>query len=362
VSVGGVGLVGTGEAARLHVAALAQLGVPIAGVVGSSHSRSKLAAEEFGALRAYDSLARMLADPAIGTVHIATPTGGHAGQVRAALEVGKHVVCEKPLATTIAESAELAGLAERTGTVAAVCYTYRYQRAVAAMRERLSDIGVPTLMRVSFLQSWLLDADPEGWRLDPRRNGPSRVVADIGSHVFDLIGHVRGAAITKVSAVFASAATPSERADGDDIALVHLELADGSVVACDLAQVAIGHHNDLRVEITGHEGAIALDIGRPAELRIAGRAGAWQRVQLGHDQSQDPAAPYVEACAALFERVRRAVDGDEVDYPSFRDCHRTNLVRDAVRRSARSGGWVDVVGAGEEPTSSARLADHAVVM
>src|SRR5215467_8664609 len=113
----GAAVVGTGFIGVVHVEALRRLGVQLHGVVGSSRERAAARANEAGLPPAYPSFEAMLDDPRVEVVHVTTPNHLHHGQVKAALDVGKHVVCEKPLAMTSAQSAELVRLAEATGLV-----------------------------------------------------------------------------------------------------------------------------------------------------------------------------------------------------------------------------------------------------
>src|SRR5262245_47926932 len=118
----GTAVVGTGFIGPVHVEALRRLGRPVAGVLGSTPERSRQMAARLGVQRAYDSLEALRAGPAVGAVHLTTPNRFHFAQCRAALAAGKHVLCEKPLATSSAETAELVALAARSNVAAGVCY------------------------------------------------------------------------------------------------------------------------------------------------------------------------------------------------------------------------------------------------
>src|SRR5690606_15080161 len=122
----------------------------------------------------------------------------------AALGAGKHVVCEKPLATTLEDARALAALAASTGLEATVPFVYRYHRVVREARARIDagDLGPLRLIHGSYLQDWLLDPASNNWRVDPALGGASRVFADIGSHWCDLVEWVGGERFDEVSAVF----------------------------------------------------------------------------------------------------------------------------------------------------------------
>src|SRR5688572_17413113 len=150
------GVVGTGFIGMVHVEALRRLGIAVAGVVGSSPERARAKAEPLG-LAVYDSLEALLADPRVGIVHITTPNHLHYPQVKAVLAAGKHVVCEKPLAITPAESADLLRLAEDSGLVHCTNYNIRFYALCreARARVRRGDLGAVHGVHGVYIQDWL---------------------------------------------------------------------------------------------------------------------------------------------------------------------------------------------------------------
>ena len=173
------GVVGVGFIGVAHVEALRRLGVDVAGVVGSTPERAAAKAETANLPRVYPSYEALLADPAIDAVHIATPNHLHADQVRAALDAGKHVVCEKPLGLDTTETADLLARAEASGLVHAVCFNIRFyplcHQAMAMVAA--GELGEPRLVTGSYLQDWLLLDTDWNWRLEPDqagRLGPAR--------------------------------------------------------------------------------------------------------------------------------------------------------------------------------------------
>ena len=131
----------------------------------------------------------MLEDPRVDVVHLTTPNHLHHAQVKAVLEAGKHVVCEKPLGIDARETAELVSLAERSGLVHAVNFNIRFYPQVqeAAARVRAGALGDVYLISGGYLQDWLLLDTDWNWRLDPAVGGSLRAVGDIGSHWIDLM-------------------------------------------------------------------------------------------------------------------------------------------------------------------------------
>src|SRR5262249_12429644 len=154
---------GTGFIGPVHVEALRRLGRPVVGLLGSSPERSRDAAARLGVARAYDSLDTLLADPAVTAVHLTTPNHFHYAPCKAALAAGKHVLCEKPLVMTAAETAELVALAaspphpqplshqgERgEGVAAGVCYNVRYYPLNLEARQRIAEGGLGRVFHVT---------------------------------------------------------------------------------------------------------------------------------------------------------------------------------------------------------------------
>ena len=122
----GAAVIGTGFIGVVHLSTLRRLGIPIVGVLGSSATRGAERAKALGVAKAYGSLDELLADPAVQVVHVTSPNVAHYPQVKAILAAGKNVICEKPLAMTSAQSAEMVAMARASGKVAAVCYNTRF--------------------------------------------------------------------------------------------------------------------------------------------------------------------------------------------------------------------------------------------
>jgi predicted dehydrogenase len=186
-------VVGPGYIGPVHVDALRRNGVDVVGLVGSGSDAGLTRAELLG-VTAYASLTDALAAGPVDCVHIATPNYLHAPLAREAIEAGKHVVCEKPLAMDAAEGEELLALAEAAGVVHAVNFNFRFYalpRQAKAMVEA-GELGPVSLIHGGYLQDWLLLPTDWNWRLDPDLGGGLRAVADIGSHWLDLMGFVTG--------------------------------------------------------------------------------------------------------------------------------------------------------------------------
>jgi predicted dehydrogenase len=194
---------GTGFMGRVHLEALRRLEFVEAAIAG----RNADAAQRLGAgistfPRITADYRDILRDPAIDAVHICTPNAQHFSMAKEALEAGKHVLCEKPLATSVEEGEELVSLARRQGLRNCVCHNLRYYPMVQQMRRmrEAGDLGEILVVQGTYFQDWLLYDTDWNWRVDAKAGGPSRCMADIGSHWFDMAEHITGLRVTSLCA------------------------------------------------------------------------------------------------------------------------------------------------------------------
>ena len=373
----GAAVVGTGFIGVVHVEALRRLGVQVHGVVGSNRERAAARSREVGLPPPYESFQAMLDDRRVEVVHVTSPNHLHHEQAKAALEAGKHVVCEKPLAMTSQQSAELLRLAESSGRVHAVNFNIRFYPVLQHVRGLIEQNGLGTVRLVSghYLQDWLLLDTDWNWRLDPQLGGDLRAVADIGSHWMDLTTFLTGKRITSVMAdlttfiktrrqpagpveTFAadrSVNTVAREIHTEDTATILLRYEDGARGALTVSQVSPGRKNSLIFEIDGAESAAAWNSERPEELWIGHRGRPNELVLRdpailnvkGRQASYLPgghAEGFADTFKALYAAVYRAVSAGRPGdgYPTFADGHDEMLVGEAVARSAREGRWVEV--------------------
>jgi predicted dehydrogenase len=369
------GVVGTGFIGVVHVDALRRLGVEVAGVVGSTPER----AAAKGLAPAYESYEALLADERVDVVHLTTPNHLHYPQVKQALAAGKHVVCEKPLAVTSEQSAELVELAEGSGLVHCTNFNIRFYPVVQEARERVraGEVGAIWNVHGGYLQDWLALPTDWNWRLEQEKAGELRAVGDIGSHWLDLVQFVTGLRVTEIFADMATTipvrrrplgevetfarADDVERADApmstEDIAHILVRFVGGARGSCVVSQVATGRKNSVRFEVDGSAGALAWDGERHEELWL-GRRDEPNQVLLRNPALMHPAAAarthlpvaHAEGFADTFRELYRAVYADvargapasEPDYPTFRDGHVENVLADAIARSNRERSWVSV--------------------
>jgi predicted dehydrogenase len=377
-----VGIVGTGWMAATHTEALRRLGIDVAGVAGRTPARAREVADELGLDRAYDSVEALVGDDSLAAVHVTSPNDVHAEQAAAALRAGRHVVCEKPLGVTTAETAALAELAAAGDLVNAVCFNLRFapHNHNAAGLVRDGRIGEPRFVTGGYHQDWLLLETDWNWRLVTSRQGGLRAVADIGSHWLDLVAFVTGRRVVEVLAdlhtfvpqrnhpltevgTFAGPGVAGdvervrEPMSSDDAAGLLLRLEGGMRGVCSVSQVSAGRKNRLSWELNGSRRSLAWvseepeylwvgHRGRPNE--VAGKDPALMS-ELGAAVTGYPAG-HVEGYPDTFRGLFAAVYADVASgkpapdpaYPTFADGHDVALVCEAVTTSAGSGTWAPV--------------------
>ncbi|HXX39261.1 MAG TPA: Gfo/Idh/MocA family oxidoreductase [bacterium] len=376
-----VGVIGAGFIGPAHIESLRRLGfVQVVALAGSSQASADRKAASLFVPRAYGDYRRLIEDPGVDVVHITAANVHHYPAAKAALAAGKHVVCEKPLAMTTAESTELVRLAEASGLVHAVTFNVRFYPVLQHARAliRRGELGSLYFVHGGYWQDWLLFDTDYNWRVEPAAGGSLRAVGDIGSHWLDLAQHLAG---LPVRAVFADLATvlpvrrkPARpldafetaevdrvpvRIDTEDAATVLLRLGDAARGVMMVSQVSAGRKNRLAIELNGARGSIAWDGERPNELWIGHRdrpnetlvkdpalldpsARSYARYPGGHAEGFPDS--HTAMARAVYEYLRAGgrSSGRAPEFPTFVDGHRENVIADCISTSAREGRWVEV--------------------
>ncbi|MDX6248375.1 MAG: hypothetical protein QOF10_1735 [Kribbellaceae bacterium] len=352
-----VGIVGGGFMGRVHGRSALVAGAQVVGAVGSSPDRAAAAAEATGAEQGFATLDELLAADT-DLVHVCTPNNTHLQVTLQALEAGKHVVCEKPLATSAKDATGLLAAAQEAGRIGTVPFVYRYHPMVRELRTMIAagDAGQITSLHGSYLQDWLAEADDDNWRVDDQAGGPSRAFADIGSHWCDLTEFVTGDHLADVSAqtrtVRATRGGVAVRTE--DLATAQFRTAAGVVGTVVVSQVAAGRKNRLYLEVSGTESSFGFDQEDPDRLWVGRRvanelltrdpetlsppAARVNRLPAGHAQG------YQDAFDSFVADSYAAALGDRPDgLPDFAAGARSARIVDAVLRSAAAdGAWTTV--------------------
>lgn len=351
-----VGFIGGGFMGEVHSRAARAARATLAGVASSSLAGAERGALALGFDRAYASPEELLADDSIEIVHVVTPNSTHLGFALAAIEAGKHVICEKPLATSSADAQLLVDAASAAGVTATVPFVYRFHPMVREARARVASNETGRLLSIhgSYLQDWLLAESDDNWRVDEKASGPSRAFADIGSHLCDLIEFVTSDRISRVQAikrtVFTDRST-SRNITTEDLVAVLVETAGGAIGTLLVSQVAPGRKNRLQLEISGTAETIGFDQEDPETLWLGRRTGSRllrrNPEELSADAVRLSALPsghplgYQDAFNAFVVDSYSAITGEAPEgLPTFADGLRAALLTDAVLESAETETWV----------------------
>ncbi|MGA2416165.1 MAG: Gfo/Idh/MocA family oxidoreductase [Candidatus Sulfotelmatobacter sp.] len=369
---------GTGFMGRVHLEGVRRVeSVEAAAIVGRNAEAARRLGEGFSVAKIAADYHEVLRDPAIDAVHICTPNAQHFSMAKEAIEAGKHVLCEKPLATSVAEGEELVALAARKGVRNCVCHNLRYYPMVQQMRaiREAGGLGEIMVAQGTYFQDWLLFDTDWNWRVDARAGGPSRCMADIGSHWFDMAEHVTGLRVSSLCAdlqtfhktrkqpkkaveTFANKMLSAEdyaesAVDTEDFGAVIFRMGARARGCAAASQVSAGRKNRLGMEIYGTRASLAWSQERPDELWIG------QRDSANHLMIKDPSLlkpsargfadlpgghseGYDDTFKQVFRRFYASIAGGAIEYPQFSDGLRQLKILDCVLKSHGRRGWVEV--------------------
>jgi len=321
---------------------------------------------------------RLIARDDIDLVDICTPGDTHADIAIAALEAGKHVLCEKPLANTVAEAVDMADAARRAearGVRSMVGFTYRRVPAIALAKQLVDEgrLGTIRHVRAQYLQDWIVDPEfPLVWRLQKDRAG-SGALGDIGAHVIDLAQHLLGSSISGVSGLTetfvkerplpaaatglsATGTTATGPVTVDDAALFTARFAAGAIGSFEATRFATGRKNAIRIEINGSEGSLAFDFESMNELHFHDHTEPAETAGFRRILVTEPGHPYAgrwwppghglgyeHAFAHEIADLVEDIAADRSPSPSFADGLQVQRVLEAVEQSAAKDSlWTTV--------------------
>jgi predicted dehydrogenase len=372
-------ILGTGFMGRVHLEAVQRVeSVEAAAIFGRNDDATQRLAAAFSVPKATSDYRELLRDPAIDAVDICTPNVQHFSMAKEALEAGKHVLCEKPLTTTVAEAEELVVLASRSKLRNCVCHNLRYYPQVQQMRalREAGELGEMLVVQGTYSQDWLLYDTDWNWRVDAKAAGASRAMADIGSHFFDMAEHVTGLRVNSLCAnlqtfhktrkqpkgsveTFANKMMSPEDyietpVDTEDFGAVVFRMGDRTRGAMTASQVSAGRKNGLSIEIYGTKASVAWNQERPDELWVGrrdsgnsifvkdpslltGRARGYADLPGGHSEGYD------DTFKQVFRRFYASINSpDSIEYPQFVDGLRQMVILESVLASSAARKWVDV--------------------
>lgn len=352
--------------------------IEMTALVGRDPDRTRAAAENWGWAETATDWREVISRSDIDIVDVVTPGDSHAEIAIAALEAGKHVLCEKPLANTVSEAEAMTDAADRArqhGARSMVGFTYRRVPAATLARDmvaagRLGDIRH---VRAEYLQDWLSDAEaPLTWRLQKDRAG-SGSLGDIGAHAVDLAEFITGQHLSKVSGILetivterpllaegsglsGSAAAERGEVTVDDLALFTGRLSSGALASFEATRFRTGRKNALRVEVSGSKGALAFDLERLNELEFYDATAPAEEQGFRRILVTEPGHPYMKAWWPTGHMLGyehgfshqandfvEAIANGEDPRPSFAEGLHVQRVLAAVESSSDAGSaWVDI--------------------
>ncbi len=372
-------VIGAGFMGRVHSEAIRRLGnVEIVAVAAVSKQEAEAFGKAIGVERTTADYREITSDPEIQAVHVCTPNALHYPVSKAAMEAGKAVLCEKPLALSVAEAQDMVAIAQARNVANCVNHNLRYYPVVQQIRQMVAkgDLGDVISVQGTYSQDWLLYQTDYNWRIEKKDNGDLRAMGDIGSHWMDMIQHVTGLRITALCAdlqtfhktrkrpktaieTFAGKTLSPEdyeevAIDTEDYGAVLIHLGDRARGAFTVTQMGAGRKNRFHFEVFGTKMGVAWDQEKPDELWMGFRNQPNQLIL------KDPSLLYKEAATfadlpgghsegyddshkQVYRRFYRKVADPSapVDYPTLEDGLRGMQLLEKVLQSAQAKSWVD---------------------
>lgn len=376
------GVIGLGFIGPVHIEALRRTGMAdIIAVTDQDKAVANVCASKYNIPMVYTDYCDMLKNKEIDVVHICAPNFLHYEIAKSALDAGKHVICEKPLAIHADEGRELVKIAKEKKKVGVTSFNLRFYPLVqqAKVMVQKGRLGKLYAYHGTYLQDWLLYETDYSWRLDSKICGKSRAVADIGSHWIDMAEYVTGGRIVSLCAdtttflpvrkrpsrevqSFQTAETgeyENIQIDTEDFATILFHMDNGVRGNLTVSQVSAGRKNRLQFEADGAENSLAWDSEQPNSLWIG------HRDSYNEQLIKDPNLMYLDAKTyadfpgghtegfpdttkqlfkAVYEYILRNghLSGERPDFPTFEDGLRETLICDAILESSEKKAWIEI--------------------
>jgi predicted dehydrogenase len=371
---------GAGFVGRVHIEGIRRLGnVEVAALADNTDERARELSDQLSIPKSSGDYRRVLEDPSIDAVHICTPNALHRPMALDALAAGKHVVCEKPLTVSADEAGKMVDAAQKANRRNCLFHNLRYYPMVQQMRRmrEAGELGEILVVQGTYSQDWLLYDTDWNWRVERKDNGPSRCMADIGSHWCDMAEHVTGRRIASLCAdlntfhktrkrpkgpieTFAGKTLKPEDyvetpIDTEDFGAVVFRMDNDARGVFTASQVSAGRKNRLSLEIYGTKCGVAWDQERPDELWIGNRNTPNQSIIKDPALLKDGARSYADLPGGhsegyddtfkqVFRRFYASIENPaaEPEYAQFVDGLRQLNILEAEMASSEKRAWVDV--------------------
>ena len=374
-------VIGAGFIGPVHVEALRRAGVNVVGILGVDEAESQSAAKSLGLPKAYGGLDELLGDERVQAVHVAVPNKLHYEMAKRALNAGKHVLCEKPLAMNSAESAELVDLAKHTGLAAGVNYNVRYYPLNLEARDMVErgDVGEIYSVCGSYVQDWLYYPTDYNWRVLAEEGGELRAVADVGTHWLDLAHAITGLEVEAVCADLKIVHPVRHRPKGEvetfkgkeqqtvetepieitteDYGCVMIHFVGGARGCLWVSQVTAGRKNCLRYEIAGSKCALQWCSEKPNDLWVGHRekaneslirdpalVGDKARSAINYPGGHNEGFPdtFKQSFRSFYDYIRAGDFSAPKTFPTFADGHREVMLCEAIQKSHSERRWIEL--------------------
>jgi predicted dehydrogenase len=374
-------IIGAGFMGPAHAEALRRIGVHVAGILGVDAAESNKAAAALGIPKAYQSWEAVLKDPEIQVVHLTTPNKIHFKMAKEALNAGKHVLCEKPLAMNSTESGELVELAKKSGLAAGVNYNMRFYPLCVEAKNMVAtgQLGDVYSIVGSYVQDWLLFPTDFNWRVLAEEGGATRAISDIGTHWLDMVQNITGLKVVAVCAdlkivhpvrkrpkgeveTFSGKVKPIQATEDvkittEDCGTVLLRFENGAKGNLWVSQITAGRKNCLRFEISGSKKALYWNSETPNEIWIGAREKANDVLlkdpgllsEAGRSVASYPGGHnegYPDSFKQCFKKFYTYIAAGDFKAPktfaTFEDGHHEILLCEAIFKSNLEGKWIEV--------------------
>lgn len=353
-----IAILGTGSIAHSHVNAVRCAGLEVGIVVNPNTKSAEEFAKSYGIKKYSGSFSDLLSDE-VTSVHVCTPAALHYEEVKALIEAGKNVLCEKPLCLSYSEAKELSELAAKCGVITAVDLNVRYNPACmeASKMVKSDDFGKLMLCHGEYLQEFELLPTAYTWRYDEKKAGKMRAVTEIGTHLVDLIYFITGQKISRLSACFnriqkdrvikdgmmydANSETGDEfKVDSEDSALITFQFENGVFGSFVLSEVSSGHMNTIKVEVAGSKKNVSWDSIEATKLSFASKGCPVNTINFAFGNNG-----FNDTVIELVKDYYNLVDKKEASnvLPTFEDGAYLARVCEAIYESANNdANWVDI--------------------
>jgi predicted dehydrogenase len=376
-----IGLIGTGYIGPIHLDALSRIeGISIKAVCDVNEALAERTAKKFNVPKWCGNHMEIINDDDIDVIHNCATNRFHYEITKAALERGKHVLSEKPLAMNLKEAGELVELAEKNGLVTGVDFCYRYYPVVQEMAVMIKKgaLGKVRIVAGTYFQDWLSNPTDYSWRLEKSESGDSNITADLGSHWFDLVQFTTGLKITEVFADFSTVIpvrkkpkrqvlafekvekedTEDFKVEVEDYSAILFRLSNGAPGSFIASQTCAGRKSDTEFQIYGDKCSLAWNHKRSNELWIGYREKP-NEILIENPILQDPSTSkfatlpaghpmgYLDAILNLFEDfygvIKTKKETTPVSRPVFQTGYNEMVILEAALKSARSRQWAEVM-------------------